>query len=440
MSNAIQVDGLGKQYRIGLKKRSYRTLRETLVEMAMAPAQRVARLVRRETGSLGEPEGTFWALQDVSFAIKHGEAVGFIGRNGAGKSTLFKILSRITEPTAGIVRIRGRMGSLLEVGTGFHPELTGRENIFLNGALLGMSKADIERRLDEIIAFSEIEKFLETPVKHYSSGMYVRLAFAVAAHLEPDILLVDEVLAVGDAAFQKKCLEKMRQVGREGRTVLFISHNVHIMTRLCQRVVLLDQGRVVVDGLPREVVDTYLMSGVRTTGAREWPDDNAPGDGVARLRAVRVRTADGGVTDRVEDWRPVSVEMQYEVLKGDCLLLPHFNFVTEDGILAFTAMDTDPEWQRRPRPPGSYVSRALIPGNLLAEGKLYVEAAMLALNPTRPIFCQTNAVDFRVIDVPHAGSTRGDWPGKMGGVVRPRLQWTTQFTASEVDASTLAAG
>ena len=257
MSNhAIRVEGLGKRYRIGARTARYDTLRDTLADAALAPVRRAAAVLRGHSPEASEEE--FWALRDVAFEVARGEALGVIGRNGAGKSTLLKILSRITEPTEGTVRLRGRVGSLLEVGTGFHPELTGRENVYLNGAILGMRRTEIARKFDEIVAFAEIDRFLDTQTKHYSSGMYMRLAFAVAAHLEPEILLVDEVLAVGDAAFQRKCLGKMGSVAREGRTVLFVSHNLVAVTSLCSRAVLLEGGRVVADGPAAEVVERYL--------------------------------------------------------------------------------------------------------------------------------------------------------------------------------------
>src|SRR5213594_2785977 len=252
---AIRCQGLGKQYRLGPRQR-YRALRDTLPALALAPFRGL-----RSAMGFGRPTAqgaTLWALRDVSFEVSAGEILGIIGPNGAGKSTLLKILSRITEPTEGRIEIRGRIGSLLEVGTGFHPELTGRENIYLSGALLGMRKAEIDRKFDEIIAFAEVEKFLETTVKHYSSGMYVRLAFAVAAHLEPEILVVDEVLAVGDAAFQKKCLGKMSAVSRGGRTVLFVSHNMAAVENLCQRGIVLERGRAVFDGTSKDAVHHYL--------------------------------------------------------------------------------------------------------------------------------------------------------------------------------------
>jgi lipopolysaccharide transport system ATP-binding protein len=280
---AIRVEHLSKQYRIGKKQERYYTLRDTIADAFTAPLRWVRS--RRNGGSPnGGEEDTIWALKDVSFEVKHGEVVGIIGRNGAGKSTLLKILSRITEPTEGRVEIHGRVASLLEVGTGFHPELTGRENIYLNGAILGMSKAEIDRKFDEIVEFAEIEKFIDTPVKRYSSGMYVRLAFAVAAHLEPEILLVDEVLAVGDAAFQKKCLGKMGDVAKAGRTVLFVSHNMAAVEGLCERAVLLDQGRVELSGDPATVIAAYL-----SRSGEEYVDDllsRSPRRGDGRMRIV----------------------------------------------------------------------------------------------------------------------------------------------------------
>ena len=251
---AIRVEHLGKRYKIGLRPEGYRTLRESLTHALSFPF-RLGRQSRR-----AESKSDFWALKDVSLEVKPGEVVGIIGANGSGKTTLLKILSRITEPTAGRVEVYGRVGSLLEVGTGFHPELTGRENIYLNGAILGMKKAEIIRKFDEIVAFAGVEKFIETPVKHYSSGMYVRLAFAVAAHLEPEILLVDEVLAVGDAAFQKKCLGKMGKVASEGRTVLFVSHNLEAVLNLCPQTFVLNGGSLVFQGESEKALTFYLNS------------------------------------------------------------------------------------------------------------------------------------------------------------------------------------
>src|SRR5438445_706678 len=268
---AIRVDGLGKQYQIGGDRKPYKTIRESITDMVLDPLRRLRAGLSADAVN---GEKAFWALKDVSFQVKNGEAVGIIGRNGAGKSTLLKILSRITEPTEGEVEIAGRVGSLLEVGTGFHPELTGRENIYLNGAILGMTRPHIKRKFDKIVEFAGLNSFLDTPVKRYSSGMYVRLAFAVAAHLEPDILLVDEVLAVGDVAFQKKCLGKMGEVAGEGRTVLFVSHNMAVMQTLCRRGIVLDQGRVQFDGTIRDAVSLYLrnLERVMTNDLRDRTD------------------------------------------------------------------------------------------------------------------------------------------------------------------------
>jgi lipopolysaccharide transport system ATP-binding protein len=291
-----------------------------------------------------------------------------------------------------------------------------------------MRRTEIDQRFDEIVAFAEVEKFIDTPVKHYSSGMYLRLAFAVAAHLEPEILLVDEVLAVGDARFQKKCLNKMQDVGHQGRTVLFVSHNMPAITRLCERVILLDDGTVLEDGPAHKVVSVYLNSGLGTTAAREWPDaTRAPGDDVVRLRAVRVRTEDGQVTDAVDIRRPVGIEMEYDVLKPGYVLLPHYHFFNEEGMQVFSAHDVDPAWRGRPRPIGRYASTAWIPGNLLSEGALFVNPALISLNPVVARFYEGDAVVFQVIDSPDGDSARGDWAGKMRGVVRPLLKWNTEF-------------
>ena len=370
-----------------------------------------------------------------------GEVVGIIGRNGAGKSTLLKVLSHITEPTSGFAEIRGRVGSLLEVGTGFHHELTGRENIYLNGAILGMKRHEIERKFDEIVAFAGVEKFIETPVKHYSSGMYLRLAFAVAAHLDPEILLVDEVLAVGDTVFQRKCLNKMEDVGKEGRTVLFVSHNIPAVVRLCQRVIMLDEGRIIRDGPAQQVVSYYLKSGLGTRAVCEWPDlTTAPGNDVVRLCAVRVRTKDGRITDTVDIRQPVGIELEYEVLKPGYVLLPHFTLHNEEGVHVFPSLDLDPVWRGRPRPPGRYLSTGWIPGNLLAEGMMFVGPAMgSVVEPRIPTIYKRDVVSFQVVDSLEGDSARGDATGRLPGVVRPLLEWTTQFRPNGRDGAPTSA-
>ena len=293
---AIRVENLGKQYRIGQYETAYKNLRESIMNL----------FARRDRN----PE-TIWAIKDVSFEVKPGEVVGIIGRNGAGKSTLLKILTRITEPTEGHAELHGRVGSLLEVGTGFHPELTGRENIFLNGAILGMKKTEIKRKFDEILAFAEIEKFIDTPVKRYSSGMYVRLAFAVAAHLEPEILLVDEVLAVGDFAFQKKCLGKMGNVAKEGRTVLFISHNMAAIENLCPRVIVLEEGRMGFDGKTESAVVHYLAS-ARKNGSDLRNFSRRKGSGLVRIVDVKLGDGQGRFLQVVPCGKPVDILIQYE--------------------------------------------------------------------------------------------------------------------------------
>ena len=415
----IQAESLGKLYRIGATQGMYRyrLLGEELASKV------------RGRGDGAKPAETFWALRNVSFEVAEGEVVGIIGRNGAGKSTLLKILSRITPPTEGHVRIRGRVGSLLEVGTGFHPELSGRENIFLSGAVLGMRRAEIVRQLDRIVDFAGIERFLDTPIKRYSTGMYLRLAFAVAAHLETDILLVDEVLAVGDAEFQKKCLGRMAEIGATGRTVLFVSHSMPSLLRLCPRLILLDHGGVVADGPAHEVVRTYMESGLASEAERTWPSqDAAPGDGVAKLKAIRVRTEEGVVADEVDIRRPMSVEVEYWHLAEDPSVAPSVNlhFYNEDGVCLFVNNDfNDRTWLHTPRHPGLVKATCHVPGNFFAEGRVYVSVAVSTYNPTDVHVHEKEAVAFQVADRSSAdgdgvrGPYVGDWPG----VVRPMLGW-----------------
>lgn len=424
---AIHVENLGKQFRIGAHQKN-RNFRETIQDSINAPFRYAGRLLRGKATAAADLKEVIWALKGVSFEVTQGEVVGIIGRNGAGKSTLLKIISRITEPTEGFAEMRGRLRSLLEVGTGFHSELTGRENIFLNGAILGMKNAQIRQKLDEIVAFSEVERFIDTPVKHYSTGMYLRLAFAVAAHLEPDILVVDEVLAVGDNIFQKKCINKMQNIGQEGRTVLFVSHNMPAITRLCKRAILIDAGTVVMDGLSQQVVSSYLIGGHGPKAVREWPIiEEAPGGEIARLRAVRVKTGDGNTTAVIDIREPVIIEIEYDVLKAGYVLLPHFELFNGEGDPIFISLDQDTAWRARSRPIGTYVSRAVIPGNLLSEGLVFVEPANTALDPIVPQFCVRDAVAFQVIDSHDGNSARGDWVGDLPGIVRPMLKWGTDY-------------
>lgn len=417
---AIRVEKLSKKYQI----KNIRTRHDTLRDQVM---DGLKRFVRRDK-KFYQGENTIWALTDVSFEARHGEVVGIIGRNGAGKSTLLKILSRITEPTSGRAMLYGRVGSLVEVGTGFDAELTGRENIYLSGAILGMRKREIDRKLEEIIAFSGVEKFIDTPIKRYSSGMYVRLGFSVAAHLEPEILLVDEVLAVGDVEFQKKCLNKMKDVGKEGRTVVFISHDMSAITRLCERAILLNEGRILQDGPSHQVVSSYLKAGFGMTSLKEWPDgEKAPGNEVVRCIAIRVRNADEKVADAIDIRQPVGVEIEFEVLQPGHVLVPSMGFGNEEDISLFVAHDRDPAWKRRPRPVGRFVSTAWIPGNFLAEGLITVGVGIVTESPFSIHFDVPYAVAFQVVDSMDGDSARGDFGGDYMGVVRPLLNWITRF-------------
>src|SRR5262245_28392683 len=433
---AIKVAGLSKRYRIGeiVPSHQYNTLREKIASTAAAPFRGARNLLSRNGNGNGrratpnQKLNTIWALDDVSFEIQQGEVVGIIGRNGAGKSTLLKILSRITEPTEGYADINGRIASLLEVGTGFHPELTGRENIFLNGSILGMRRAEIRKKFDEIVAFSEIEKFIDTPVKYYSSGMYVRLAFAVAAHLEPEILLVDEVLAVGDVAFQKKCLGKMEDIGQQGRTVLFVSHSMQSISRLCGRTILLGDGKVIHDGHTHEVLSSYLGTGLGSAAVCEWPDGSqAPGNEVVRLRSVRARSRNNEISSALDIREEIYLEMEYDVLKPNQVLLPNFHVYNDEGACVFILADFHTEWRRKLRPAGRYCSVARIPGNFLAEGTLVVGAAIATYLPFKVHLHEPDLIAFQVVDTLEGNSARGDYAGHYPGVVRPIVEWTTEF-------------
>src|SRR6266849_5538762 len=363
------VENVSKQYRIGAIRPPYQTLREALSQAIRIPFKRPQNRPHSRNGKI-------WALKDISFEIQPGEVVGIIGRNGAGKSTLLKILSRVSEPTTGRIELYGRIGSLLEVGTGFHPELTGRENVFLNGAILGMKRSEIRRKFDEIVAFSEIEKFIDTPVKWYSSGMYVRLAFSVSVHLEPEILILDEVLAVGDSEFQNKCLNKMEETRNSGTTILFVSHGMDAMTRLCKRAILFSNGIIIKDGPAKEVAKAYLGGGLKLSAERVWENLNqAPGDDVVRLVAVRVRDEMGQVSSYLDIRKSIAIEMEFEVLQPESVLVPNVHFYNEQRVCLFVSAENNPE-ARLPLTPGRYKSTVRIPGNFLADGKLMVSPAL----------------------------------------------------------------
>jgi lipopolysaccharide transport system ATP-binding protein len=418
MAIAIEAEGISKRYRLGEFQAAYGTLRESLVH--------AGRLLTGKEHKLKTQE--LWALDDVSFRVEEGEVLGVIGRNGAGKSTLLKVLTRITTPTSGRVEIRGRVGSLLEVGTGFHPELTGRENIYLNGAILGMKRREIQQKLPAMVEFSGVEGFLDTPVKRYSSGMYVRLAFSVAAHLEPEILLVDEVLAVGDAEFQARCLGRMEDFGADGRTVLFVSHNMQAIAQLCSRALLMEQGHIVRDGPSAEVVAHYLQTAAGAGSSHEWSDlETAPGDELVRLRSVRVVGPDGETADYVDVREPVGIEIRFRVLEhGGPPVVPKLKLVA-DGRVAFNAMDVDPRWHE-PSPPGEYVTTAWIPGNFLNEGLMSIDAAVCSIDSPKLHHHVSvhEAVSFHVQDPAEGDSSRGTFTGQWRGVVRPLLEWTCE--------------
>lgn len=438
-NTAIKVDNITKAYRIGLKEDMPITLGETLTNLLKAPFRNF-----RKYRSLyqfddfnpeqknGHPSDVIMALKGVSFEVQKGEVVGLIGLNGAGKSTLLKILSRITLPTSGRATIRGKLSSLLEVGTGFHIELTGRENVYLNGTILGMRKKDIDRKFDEIVEFSGVEKFIDTPVKRYSSGMNTRLAFAVAAFLDPEILLIDEVLAVADANFQKKCLKKMHDVTQEGRTVLFVSHSMQAVTRLCPRSILLKGGTVVADGPSHEVVSYYLNSEHTTKVERIWPDlTTAPGDEVIRLCAVRVKTENGQTAEAVDIGQKIGLEMEYEMLEPGHQLMAYYHVIHESGVEAFQPLDNDPLWRKKPRPIGRYVSTAWVPGHFLSEGMYYIGLSIRTLKPEIRRFRVDDAVAIHVIDNMDGHGARVDFAGGIAGVVRPLLKWETEFRPIE---------
>ena len=437
---AIQVENLSKLYRIGAKEQTEDSLGASMAKFLKSPLSnfRKYRSLYRFDDVLKNPgaeaDDVLWALRDLSFDLRQGEVLGIIGRNGAGKSTLLKILSRITPPTVGTVKVRGKVSSLLEVGTGFHPELTGRENVFLNGTILGMTKRDVKTKFDEIVDFSGVEKFLDTPVKRYSSGMRVRLAFAVAAHLEPEIMIVDEVLAVGDQRFQKKCLSKMEDIGGEGRTVLFVSHKMPAVTRMCSRIIWLHHGEMVRDGLPHDVATEYLAVGADSAAERVWNDpDDAPGGKLARLRAVRVLDQNDQVTLGIDIRQPVTLEMEYDVLESGHVMIPHHYLVNEEGVILFSTLDRDAKWRKRPRPAGHYVSRVKIPPHFFNSSTLSVCTALVTQESRELQFNVRDTVSFAVTDSLDGECYRGDYNGNTGGVLAPMLEWDSRLVDDETD-------
>ena len=425
---AIRVENLGKQFHIGASSHdsplrpssgAYRTLRDDLSEAFQR--------LRRGNGAASPKKNTIWALKDISFDVPKGRVLGIIGRNGAGKSTLLKILSRVTEPTQGYAEIRGRVGALLEVGTGFHPELTGRENIYLNGAILGMKRSEIAQKFDEIVAFSEVERFIETPVKRYSSGMYLRLAFAVAAHLEPEILVVDEVLAVGDAEFQRKCIGKMSDVAQQGRTVLFVSHNMSAILRLTEECLVLEKGCLALRSATNQAVDYYMAAGFSNAGERLWVDDEVSLEAAPfKPLALRVRNPQGRVVDTLRSTEMFTVEFEYELQQDITGLRVGIYALTLRGEYVFTSFDTD-DISRfdgfATRKSGRYVSRCTIPANMLNDGR-YVLAVNASTFRIRRYFQDEHALAFYVDGT---GAPGKQWPETRLGPLRPALDWEIKY-------------
>lgn len=412
----IIVDQLSKAYRIQQRQTGPRTLYGDMFRMLTHTAD-----VLRGRGGLRRE--VFWALKDVSFTLNQGEVLGIIGKNGAGKSTLLKILSRITDPSSGTARIYGRVGSLLEVGTGFNPELTGRENVFLNGTILGLSRKEVQRHLDEIIDFAEIEQFIDTPVKHYSSGMHVRLGFAVAAHLEPEILLVDEVLAVGDVAFQRKCLDRIGSITRDGRTVLLVSHNMNTIRHLCLRAIVLSEGKIIWDGDAGGSVDRYLQEDMRDSSHHfVWDQDNAPGNDVARLFSMRLCGADGYPRAEFTTDEPIYCEFMYEIYTTTTGFRMAVGVNNMEGIyILYSAQNERSEYAEKSYSPGRYLSRCVIPPNLLNGGKFFIVAS--GGQRSSPIFQDLPRLELKVrLGVRPDGMIRVP----QSGVVAPILAWQVQ--------------
>lgn len=426
----IKVENLSKKYILGhQREKGYTTLRDSIANGAkdlLKPFQRHG----KSQGADPTAE-EFWALKDVSFEIKQGDRVGIIGRNGSGKSTLLKILSRITEPTTGRISIKGRVASLLEVGTGFHPELTGRENIYLNGAILGMSKVEIKNKFDEIVTFAEIEKFLDTPVKRYSSGMYVRLAFAVASHLEPEILIVDEVLAVGDAKFQKKCLRKLGEGTKDGRTTLFVSHNLLAVENLCDRVVWMNNGEIAGRGNSRQVIHDYIQASLSTAVERVWTEADALGTKEVRLHRVAVcpdrphSSTQGAIESDISSitvHTSLLLEFEYWNFDPTAHLSVSLGLYNAHDILIFDiASPFEPEWQQNPSAAGLLRTVCHIPGDFLNDGLHRIDL-VISRNHI-PVIKESEALLFQVQD--GSVAERGGWYGKWPGVIRPMFEWET---------------
>lgn len=423
----ISASGVGKKFVITHERGRYIALRDVLAGIAQKPLSFLKTKAKQVAGLESKEE--FWALKDINFEVARGEVVGIIGRNGSGKSTLLKILSQITPPTAGEIHINGRVGSLLEVGTGFHPELTGRENIFLNGAILGMKRVQIAKKFDEIVEFAGIGQFLDTPVKKYSSGMYVRLAFSVAAHMEPDILLVDEVLAVGDTEFQKKCLGKMDEITkRDGRTIIFVSHNMITVEQLCKKLIILKDGQIDFMGPAKEGISRYLNPSRSESNQVTWSNSAiAPGNNVVRVKKAFSHSAKGKTQEIFSTKEKVGVTIEYEALEDGHSFSQGINLNREDGTIIFYAHDVESEKpENLTRKKGLYSSTVWIPANLLSDGLFSVGILMFQPNPLVIHASPLNVLYFRITDDSGLDSARGIYNGDFPGIIRPKLDWETK--------------
>ncbi|MCK0180155.1 ABC transporter ATP-binding protein [Flavobacteriaceae bacterium S0862] len=422
----LKVTGISKQYRLGLVGTG--TISHDLKRWwhkVRGKDDPFLKIGETNDRSIKGESDYVWALKDISFEVKRGEVLGIIGKNGAGKSTLLKILSRVTSPTTGEIKTKGRIASLLEVGTGFHPEMTGRENIYLNGAILGMTKSEIQSKIDEIIEFSGCERYIDTPVKRYSSGMTVRLAFAVAAHLEPDILVIDEVLAVGDAEFQKKAIGKMQDISKgEGRTVLFVSHNMDSIMRLCTRSILMKNGSIIEDGKVSHVIDTYLSTEFGTTSQKYWDKNN--GNDLVKVLSVKAHNSNFETGENFKITEEIGITLTYRVLESGHKIHSAFNFFNASGINIFDSHESNTELYHVKKKPGIYQTTVWVYKNLFSEGVIVLGVALVTHDPFRVHFHERDTIAFNMVEDLETSPTRGDYVGSMPGIIRPKFEWVSE--------------
>lgn len=422
----LKTTGLSKRYRIGARSRTNLSGPKQILHALARPIQRF-----KEIRSLSKfddeasEQNVIWALKDISFEVKRGEVLGIMGANGAGKSTLLKILSRIITPTCGEFSYKGTMSSLLEVGTGFNGELTGRENIYLNGSILGMRRTEIDKVFDEIVGFSGVERFIDTPVKRYSSGMTVRLAFSVAAHLDPDLLLLDEVLSVGDAEFSQKSMKKMESIAKDGRTVVLVSHSTSAVSRLCDRAIFIAGGSIAASGSVEQIAGLYLGGTAHTRATKVWDNVVAPSaDGLVKLISVKVINAQRETVDIVDVRQSFGVEICFEALRSEKVILPEFQIITEEGEVLFTSIENRTDWAQTPREAGLYTSTGWIDGNVLGEGSYTINVSLSTPAPRACYLTEKDILRFKVIDPLEGDSVRCDYGTKAPGLISPRLLWS----------------